>query len=125
MPSIKELWPDRWLKPAHLQGKHPHVVVETVTVEPLYNPRTRREELRLVLAFRDKTLRLVCNKTQAEALAAIAGSDDYTRWPGLEIVLSEGRAPNGAATLLISPLPDKLPAAPTADTVPAEAEPAA
>lgn len=107
MPSIKDIWPDRWLKPAHIQGKRPRVAIEAVTVEPLYNPRTRREEPRLVLSFHAKTLRLVCNKTQAEALATITGTDDYTRWPGHEIVLSVGRAPNGSETLVISPIPDK------------------
>ncbi len=42
------------------RGKRP-----TVTVEPLYNPRSKRHEIRLILAFYKKVLRLPLNKIQA------------------------------------------------------------
>lgn len=107
MPSIRELWPDKWLRAEHLQGKRPTVAIEAVSVEPLYNPRSKRHEPKLIVSFYGKSLRLVANKTQATALAAICGSDDYTTWPGYRVVLSAGKAPNGADTIVISPLPDK------------------
>ncbi len=108
MPSIKDLWPDKWLRAEHLQGKRPTVAIEAVTVDPLYNPRSKKHEPRLIVAFYGKQLRLVCNKTQANALAIVTGSDDYTLWPGHRVVLSTGRAPNGSDTIVISPVPDAL-----------------
>lgn len=106
MPSIKDIWPDKWLRAEHLQGKRPTVAIDSVSVEQLYNPRTKRHETKLIIAFYGKSLRLVCNKTQAMSLATICGSEDYTTWPGHRVVLSTGKAPNGADTILISPVPD-------------------
>lgn len=104
MPSIKEFWPDRWLKPEHLADRRARVIIETVTVEQLFNPRTRHHEPRLIIAFHAKNLRMVLNRTQATALADITQTDDYTRWVGHEIILSRGTAPNGSPTIVISPV---------------------
>lgn len=106
MPSIKDLFPDRWLKPEVINGHRPRVAIEAVTIEMLHNPRSKRPEKRLVVKFRGKELRMVCNKTQAVALASICKTDDYTMWEGSEVVLSTSKAPNGADTIVISPLPD-------------------
>ena len=108
MPSIKELWPDKWLRAEHLQGKRPTVAIDCVSVEQLYNPRSKKHEPKLIIAFYGKSLRLVCNKTQAQALATICSTDDYTAWVGHRVVLSTRRAPNGADTILISPVPDAV-----------------
>ena len=108
MPSIRNLWPDRWLKPAALQNHTPTVAIEACTVEDCYNPRSRRTEPKLIVQFHDKTLRLILNKTQALALAALADSEDYTEWPGHLCQLSAGIAPNGQSTIVITPAPDKL-----------------
>jgi hypothetical protein len=64
------------------------------------------------VSFYKKQLRLVCNKTQAEALATITGTDDYSQWIGHQVVLSEGTAPTGQPTIIISPIPDPPPAQP-------------
>ena len=98
MPSIKDLWPDRWLKPAVLQNRTVRVAIAGVSVEPVYNPRTRRQEEHLIVAFHGKELRLIVNKTQAVALAAITRTEDYTAWPSHGIVLSVGKSPNGMDT---------------------------
>ena len=111
MASIRELWPDKWLRAEHLQGKRPTVAIEAVTVEPLYNPRSKKSEPKLVVAFYGKSLRLILNKTQAHNLATVCGTDDYTTWVGHRVVLSTGRATNGSDTILISPVPDVVPAA--------------
>ena len=68
MTSIKDLYPDKWLRPEHFTGKRPRVFIAAATIEHLFNPRTRRNEPKIVVAFHGKTLRLVCNKTQAHAL---------------------------------------------------------
>jgi len=107
MPSIRDLFPDRWLKPHHLAGRSPTVAIEAVTVEPCFNPRSKRNEARLVVQFHAKQLRLILNKTQAVALASLTGDEDYSTWPGHLCQLSAGVAPNGAPTIVITPAPDK------------------
>lgn len=109
MPSYKELFPDRWLKAEVINGHRPRVIIEAVTIEQLYNPRAKKHEPKLVVKFHKKDLRLVCNKTQATALATICKTDDFSKWPGFEVVLSTGKAPNGMDTILISPVPDAPP----------------
>lgn len=119
MPSIRDLWPDRWLKPHHLADHTPTVAVEAVTVVQCFNPRTKRNEAHLVVAFHDKRLRLILNKTQAVALASLTGDENYSTWPGHLCQLSAGVAPNGAPTIVITPAPDK----PTPAAMHAENEP--
>lgn len=109
MPSIKDIFPDKWLKAEVINGKRPRVAIEHVTVEQLYNPRSKKHEPKLVVKFFKKDLRLVCNKTQARALATICKTEEYTDWIGYEVVLSTGKAPNGMDTILISPVPDVKP----------------
>lgn len=111
MPSIKDIFPDKWLKPEVINGHRPRVVIEAVTVEQLFNPRSKKHEPKIVVKFHKKELRLVCNKTQATALATICKTYDYSQWQGHEVVLSTGKAPNGADTILISPVPDTTPTA--------------
>lgn len=106
MPSIHDIFPRKWLSADVIAGHRPRVIIEAVTVEHLFNPRSKRHEPKLVVKFHKKELRLICNKTQATALATICKTDDYTRWVGYEVVLSTGKAPNGADTILISPIPD-------------------
>jgi hypothetical protein len=106
MPSIKDIFPDKWLRADVINGHRPRVIVESVTVEQVFKPRTKRHEKKLAVNFHRKDLLLLLNKTQATALATICGTDDYTRWQGYEVVLSTGKAPNGADTILISLVPD-------------------
>ena len=103
MPSIYDIWPSRWLKARDLGDHTARVYIEAVTVEALRNPRTNREEPKLILAFTGKTKCLILNKTQAQSVAALAGSDDYTAWPGHACLLSAGVAPNDQPTIVITP----------------------
>ena len=109
MPSIKDLFPDKWLRPEHLRGRAVTVAVQGAQVEQLFNPRSRRNEPKLVLEFHGKQLRLPLNKTQAHAMAAITKTDDYTQWQGHQCVLSPGIAPNQQPTIQIAPVPEKPP----------------
>ena len=113
--KITQLYPDKWLSAKHLQGRSVVVTIETATVEQLFNPRTKRNEPKFVLAFYAKQLRLVLNKTQAQALNTITESDDSDNWKGHIISLSPAIAPNAAATITISRPPETTKPAPAAD----------
>ncbi|KKN03851.1 hypothetical protein LCGC14_1103580 [marine sediment metagenome] len=109
MTTVSEIYPPRWLRATMLADKHPRVVIESVCIEQLYNPRNRKPEPRIVISFHNKTLRLICNKTQAQAIATITGTEVIEEWRGHEIVLAAGVAPNNMATIILSPLPDPPP----------------
>src|SRR4051812_20054705 len=104
MPSIKDIFPDKWLKPEVINGHRPRVAIEAeaVTVQQLFNPRSKKHEPKLVVKFHKKDLRLILNRTKARSLATICKTDDYTSWQGHEVVLSTGKSANGADTILIS-----------------------
>ena len=106
MPSIDDIFPDRWLKASHLittDGRRPiiPVTVRGAGVEQLHNPKTNQKEPRLVIEFEGKDKRLILNKTQATAIAEIAHTKDYTRWRGARLAIQAGIAPNKRDTILI------------------------
>ena len=116
MPSFKDFFPDKWLKASVINGYRPRVVIESVTVEQVFNPRSKKHERKLAIKFHKKDLLLLLNKTQCNALASICRTEDYDKWAGFEVVLSTTKAPNGADTIVISPVPD-APATPKATPV--------
>jgi len=106
MPSIDDIFPDKWLKASHLiaaDGRRPIVAVTIrgAGIEKLHNPKTNNKEDRLVVEFEGKDKRLILNKTQAQAIAAIAGTKDYTKWRGARLMVQAGIAPNKMDTILI------------------------
>jgi hypothetical protein len=111
MPSIDDIFPDKWLKASHLimtDGRRPiiPVTVRGAGVEQLHNPKTNQKEPRLVIEFEGKDKRLILNKTQATAIAEITHARDYTRWRGARLAIQAGIAPNKKDTILIlSPTP--------------------
>jgi len=106
MASIKDLWPDKWLKAEHLGGRAVVATIAGAVVEELYNPAPgkKRMEQKLIVAFEGKKLRLICNKTQALAIAKISDQLDFTQW---QVVLAEAIAPNGKGTIAVSAIPEK------------------
>jgi hypothetical protein len=117
--KVTQLYPDKWLSAAHLQGRTVTVTVETSTVEQLYNPRTKTKEAKFVLSFYKKQLRMVLNKTQAETMVTVTGCDDSDGWIGHQIAISPARTPGGQDTILISrpPTPPAAPSAPAPEPV--------
>lgn len=104
--NIQQIFPRRWLYPEDLGGRAVTVTIEAATVEELRNPRTNKPEAKLVVSFAKATKRLVLNKTQAYAIAAATSSQDTDGWPGKRVTLSAATAPNGKATILITPPAD-------------------
>lgn len=91
-----------WLKAEDLQGRAVAVTIDRVAVEDI-RQRDGSREPRVVVAFRGKGKRLICNKTQAMTLADLAKTEEFGRWPGLTVTLAPGRTPSGQATVLIRP----------------------
>lgn len=64
---------------------------------------------RCVLTFEEDPRPLVVNKTQATAIAELAGSDSFTEWPGVAVVLAPGVSHNRRPTIVVLQ-PDTIPA---------------
>ena len=103
--TIKDLFPDKWLTPQHLQGKRVQATISAVTVEQLFQSQTNEKEPKLVLAFEGKTLRLPLNKTQAIAIAEITGTETFGEWTGTAIQMTPATARNKKLTIRIEAVP--------------------
>jgi hypothetical protein len=79
--KIGAAFPGSYIKAADLQGKRVQVVVERVDMEDIGG------ETKPVLHFKGKDRGLVLNKTNANAVWGINGSDDTDDWPGTTLVL--------------------------------------
>ena len=100
--TISDLFPDRWLRPDDLNGRSFTVTIRAVIFEELHNPRTNRKELKAIVDF-GRTKQLPLNKTQAHAIADIAGSETFSDWPGTAVTLKAGLAHNNKETIHITP----------------------
>src|SRR5512139_3859694 len=79
--KIGAAFPGQYLKAADLQGKRVRVVIDRVEMEDIGG------ETKPVLHFQGKNRGVVLNKTNANAIWGINGSDDTDDWGGTEIVL--------------------------------------
>lgn len=91
-----------WLKASDLQGRAVTVVVEKATVEDI-RQQNGQKEARIVVTFRGKAKRLICNKTQAMTLADLAKTEVFADWRGLSVVLAPAKTRSGQETIEIRP----------------------
>lgn len=103
--TVSQVHPERWLRPSHLEGQVYDLAITTARVEQLPNPRTWKEEPVIVCSFHDMQLRLACNKTQALAIADIAGTETFGDWKGHLIRVSPGIASNNKPTIVVTKPP--------------------
>lgn len=114
MPSIRDLYPDTYLKASHLRGKKVTVEVEAVYIKDFWNDREQENQPAFVVRMVGKKLPFILNKTQTFAIAGILRTEDYTRWAGGTICLGPGKArgkdtivvtaPEGVASVAINPI---------------------
>jgi hypothetical protein len=79
--KIGAAFPGQFIKAADLQGKRVSVVIDRVEMEDIGG------ETKPVVHFRNKERGLVLNKTNANAIWGINGSDDTDDWPGTSMIL--------------------------------------
>ena len=101
--NIEKVFPRKWLYAEDLGGKAVTVAISEVGMIEVRNPRTNKPEDKLAVSFYKATKKLIVNKTQAYAIAAIAGKDT-DRWPGVMVTLSEAVSFNGKRTILVTPV---------------------
>jgi len=94
MPNLNDLFPSKFLKAHDLQGHTPAVTIARVGVEAM--GRTR--ETLPVVYFKGKAKGLKLNKTNAAAIADIAGSAQTEDWIGVAVTLYATVADFGGQT---------------------------
>ncbi len=98
--TVSDVYPSPWLRPEDLAGAARRVQVESVDVQG-FRQRDGSTQEKIVVGFVGKQKRMICNVTQARALAEIAGSEEIDRWAGVQVVLTPARASNGKLTIAV------------------------
>jgi hypothetical protein len=79
--NINKAFPSKYLKAADLDGKAPNVTISKAVMEDI------GDETKIVVYFEGKDKPLVLNRTNANAISDILGSDDTDDWPAKRIKL--------------------------------------
>jgi len=104
--TVSQVFPREWLHADDIRSRSPlTVAVERAQIEDRFNPRSKREEPNLIVYFHKAQRHLICNKTQAFALAEATGTEIFANWAGHMVQLSHGIAPNRKPTIVISAAP--------------------
>lgn len=105
MTTVSQIYPSPWLKADDLAGSVT-VKIAKVAVEE-FRQRDGEKESRIVLSFskdgKPTKKKLICNKTQALAVAQLTKTEEFEKWQGREITLRPATLPNGKATISIAP----------------------
>lgn len=103
MAKVSQVYASPWLHAEDLQNRTIKVVIARAGADLLpQNDGTRQN--RIIVEFVNKSKKLICNRTQASSLAAIAG-DDTAGWTGVEVFLSPTLASNGKGTITVLAVP--------------------
>lgn len=117
--KLSEAFPSNFLKADDLGGRNVTVEIEDASFEEIGQGRDK--ESKIILKFVGKEKKLVCNKTNANTIAKVVGSDDTDDWPGKKIILTTREVDfQGTPTLAIRVSLQK----PGAAAAPAKPEPA-
>lgn len=100
-----ELYGSPFLKATDLQ-KPIKLTIAELDIGEFTDQKTQQAQKRVILAFAGAKKRLVLNKTQANALIAAYG-DELGGWPGRQVILAPGAAPNGQPTVMLSAVPEE------------------
>jgi hypothetical protein len=82
VPSYKTAF-GSYLKAEDLQGRIVNITIDRVCLEPIKDQESGKEESKLVVHFAGKDKGLILNRTNADALNELFGTDDYDQWRGM------------------------------------------
>jgi hypothetical protein len=83
--KVSEAYPSNYLKADDLQGRDVVVTIESVDLEKI--GQGADQDTKLVLGFRGKEKKLVCNKTNAGTISGLYG-DETDDWIGKQVILT-------------------------------------
>lgn len=85
MPTIKEMFPSKYLKAEDIGNREVRVTIRKVVSETIKGKDGSED--RHVVYFDGKKKGLILNKTNGKAIAAIAKKPNSKDWSGVDIVL--------------------------------------
>jgi hypothetical protein len=80
--KISDAFPGQYLKTSDLKGQRVVVTIDRIEIKDL-----GRDEKKPVLYFKGKKRGLILNKTNANSIIDIMGTEETERWHGRQIVL--------------------------------------
>lgn len=102
--SVSELFPSKYLSVEDLQNKAFKLKIASVEFVQIHD-RYDGDITKAAVKFAGAQKMLILNVTQARAIAAIVGSEQFSDWPGHEVLLRPGRAHNNKPTIYVDPVP--------------------
>jgi len=118
--KLSEAYPSSFLKADDLQGRDVIATISSVELESIGQGADK--EQKLVIGFRGKEKKLVCNKTNAGTIGQLYG-DETDDWIGKQVILTARDVEYQGKTTLAIRVSLKKPA--TAAAAPAKPAPAA
>lgn len=96
------------------------VTIQKAEIKAIFNPQDLKDENKVVLRFTKAARVMALNKTQAEDLAAIAGTPVFSEWSGLRVVLTPRQLRKDTKTIVITRADESAtkPTAPVSQTTP-------
>ena len=83
--QLSEAYPSNYLKASDLQGRDVVATIESVTLEEIGQGADK--EKKLIIGFKGKEKKLVCNKTNAGTIGQLYG-DETDDWIGKQVILT-------------------------------------
>lgn len=99
--SYADLYPSKYLKAKHLNGKSYVLTIESTSVEKV-RQFDGSYAWKVILHLYETNKLFILNKTQCKAMVELTGSEQFDKWVGHRINLSPKQAPNGKPTIGIS-----------------------
>jgi hypothetical protein len=91
-----------YLEPSDLREQSHTVKIQTAMKSEVFDPKLKKKVPRIVLAFENKKKVMVLNKTQCGSLIDIAGTDDFEKWAGIEVIITPAPSRNNRQTIAIT-----------------------
>ena len=101
--NASELYGSPFLKGSDLQ-RPVKLTISDLEIGEFTDQKSGAKQKRVIMGFAGAKKRLVINKTQASVMIAAYG-DEMGVWPGKQVILAPGIAPNGQATVQLSAVP--------------------
>lgn len=83
--KLNEAYPSKYLTAEDLDGRDITVTIEDVTLENMGQGQKKENKLMITMVGKKKAF--ICNKTNANTIAKILGSDDTDDWIGKKIII--------------------------------------
>lgn len=115
--TLSELFPRAWLIASDLKRPATVTITDVQTVQ-VHDLHSQQKVWRVALGFafidaqgemHELGKRLLCNRTQGRVLAEMSGSERFSDWQGLRVMLFPTNAHNGKETIGIAPARTETP----------------